>query len=146
MPLNKGLLTATILTNLVNPDFPVGDGQPPREGGWTSGTPNVGRHVSFVVVDSGSAQGRDMTPAREMHKDWYISYTITSYAVERDRCDELVFATLSLLEGLTPFDFGNHRARKLSPESIGATSRVTNQDPPLWSCAANFNVHAVPLT
>lgn len=143
--MNRGALTDTIITTLETHDLLVGDGVAPKEGGWESGQPNVGRFVPYVVVMAGSVQGVDRNIASGFTKDWMASYSLRTFSATRRTTDALAHAARTALEDCTPFVFGDDfKAIHVSISTIGSMQRNDASDPPLWQVFDSVEVHCVP--
>jgi len=143
--MRRGELTGILLTAARSADIPVGDGEPPKEGGWPQGTPNVGSHVPFSVLEAGSAQGISRTVTAQASKDFSANYTLSTYAVRRDTCDELAYRVREALRGITPMEFSGFKAVHVSFSSIGAVRKQGQVQPDLWWMTDIFDVYCVPL-
>ena len=142
--MNRGTLTDTIITVLEAAGLMVGDGVAPKEGGWESGQPNVGRFVPYVVLMAGSVAGVDRNVARGYTKDWMASFSLRTFSATRRTTDALAFAAREALEDCTPFTFGNFKAIHVSVTTIGSMQRSDASDPPLWQEFDSVEVHCVP--
>lgn len=142
--MNRGALTDFLITTLEGESLIVGDGVAPRNGGWESGQPNVGKFVPYVVVMAGSVQGVDRNVARGYTKDWMAAFSLRTFSATRRTTDALAFAAREALEDCTPFVFGGFKAIHVSVSTIGALQRSDASDPPLWQEFDSVEVHCVP--
>ena len=142
--MKRGALTDFLITTLESHDIIVGDGVAPKDGGWESGQPNVGRFVPYVVVMGGSVEGIDRNVARGSTKDWRASYSLRIFSATRRTTDALAFAAREALEDCTPFIFGSFKAIHVSVSTIGALQRNDASDPPLWQEFDSVEVLCVP--
>lgn len=146
--MNKGLLIDTLIDELVQSGYPypVGDGEPPKEGGWISGTPNQGRHVPFLVVETGAAIGVSKTMCSTRSKDFRMEIRTTAYAVKRQTSDVVCQGVVDVLDPLmTHLTVGSWKVIHFSVNSLGATVKTSGVNPALWSRTDVWEAYCVPL-
>lgn len=142
--MRRGELTQAMLDHVRASDLLIGDGEPPKEGGWPLGQPNRGKHVPFSVLRVGPATGLSKTLTTAKSKDFMMTYTLAVYAIRRDTCEELDWLTRKALAELLPRAFTDFKALHLSVVSLGAVAQVTNTSPELWGCTDSLEVYCVP--
>lgn len=142
--MNRGLLTDHVISILEDHDLLVGDGVAPKEGGWVTGQPNVGRFIPYVVLMSGPGTVMDRAMNRVGSYDVKNLYYLRSFASTRRSVDKISHASRTALELVTPFIFEDFKAIHCMPSSLGATIRNDAQDPPLWQVYDTIEIHCVP--
>ena len=143
--MHRGKLTDLLLAAVQASGLPIGDGEPPKEGGWPQGTPNVGSHIPFSVLEAGPASGMSRNVSGGNTKDFLAQYTLSTYAVRRNTCDELAWRVRKRIVGITPVEFEGFKAAHATITTIGGVRKTSQVQPDLWTQVDAFEVYCVPL-
>lgn len=143
--MNRGELTTALLTALNSTGLPVGDGEPPKEGGWAFGTPNVGSHVPFVVLETGPTQTVTMTTTRDGGKDYLSTYALSTYTIRRNSCEDLSYRAREALRGVAPLNLTGFRVVRISVTTIGEVRKMAQVNPDVWAERDALEVYCVPI-
>jgi len=117
---------------------PVGEHGSPPDVGWTTGEPNVGDFVPYLVVFSGLAQ-----PSKEgladMFWHWNVQFTVRAWSETRAECDSLIEATAhSLLAARRQCQFESWVVDHVRVDSISAVQVNKQFNPYLYSAGTTF--------
>lgn len=130
--INVGALTDALVAHLSAQGLLVGDGQAPKESGWTQGSPNMDRFVPCTVIGSESAipslDGLDELP------EWEVAFTLRHYGGARKQCDFQAHAGRVAFQGVSGLSFGSpvHRVIRIRWASLGGIVRMDQTTPPFW--------------
>ena len=142
--LERGAVTAAVITAANLGGKPVGDGEAPRGGvaGWQGGVPNQDgtNFVPYSVVTPLTV-GAGTGPISDSGADVVISYSITSYGVSRQQCEWMADTFRSAVGTLTHKDITmwsarpgeyHRRVQQVVEQQIGSVQRVSDTDPPYF--------------
>lgn len=137
--INTGLLTDELLDHMTAQGVLVGDGVAPKEGGWTSGAPNVEAFTAYTVVsyDGGS-------PAMEglqTYPEWLVIFALRHYGGSRLQVDWASNKARNAVNGINSTVFDAHKVIGVQWRSLGAVSRIDQTDPSMWQAFDSVSLH-----
>lgn len=136
------LLLGLLTSDGVNADLLVGDGVAPLEGGWTTGTPNTGGFVPYVVLGFEGAMPTNSDLAYA-DPEWTTRWSMRHYGATREQADWIATAARTRILGALQLPFGTvdpFRSIGINWSSLGAMQRNDATDPPYWSSSDNLNL------
>lgn len=144
MRVERGVVTAVVITAAQTVGKPIGDGEAPRGNvaGWIGGAPNQEgtNFVPYSVINPMSAGGGS-GPLADPQGDVIFPYAVTSYGVSRRQCEWMADAVRMALYGLTQSNITMfagqeyqyvRRVQQVMDQQIGTVQRVTETEPPYF--------------
>lgn len=138
--LDRGTLTDQILFHLTDgTGLLVGDHTAPKDGGWSSGTPNTGTFVAYSVLMAGSVM---ITPNSfdKSKFDARANYTVRTYGMGRKQTDDIASQVRARFETSPKSSISGHIPRLFWCSQIGAVERISSNDPASWRITDAFTV------
>lgn len=113
----------------------VGDGDPPKEAGWSGGQPGVGQFVASATVRTAQAVPLHRETVRSRHSSWRCRYGVRSVGALRSHADhaaDLTRAALSDFRDLPMQGPAGWRIQDAVYESLGGVEKRGAGDNATW--------------